>query len=119
MPKRTPVRLDGWKDGLMNMTLSPDTRAFIDAVYDMPLDFVVAFENDRDRIASALLKDGIVKGEETAQAYATELLGRMVWMKSIRPMVNEKLTVIRVASRPCLPKAPGRVNQGDAEMASG
>lgn len=80
MPRQKPVHLDGWKSGLENMALSPDTRVFIDAVYDMPLDFVAAFEADRDRIAGALLKGGIVKGLETAQAYATELLGRLVWM---------------------------------------
>lgn len=84
MPARVaPVEMSSWKDGLKNFRLDPDARHFLEAVYEMPLELVVAFEADRDKLADHFLAIG-VKGQDTAEAYATELLGRLVWMKSVR-----------------------------------
>lgn len=74
------VVMENWKDGLRNSSLDPDTRLFLEAVYEMPLELVVAFEADRDRLADHFMGIG-VKGRETAEAYATEIMGLLVWKK--------------------------------------
>lgn len=77
MPARKVFRTD-WRTGL-NISVEADTKRFMDAVYEMPLDFVAAFESDRDALANALIASGQVRGMATAVMYATEVLGRMVW----------------------------------------
>lgn len=72
-----------WRSGL-TFHLEEDSRRFMEAVYEMPLEFVAAFELDRDNIANALIAGGKVRGLDTARTYATEILGRMIWMKSIK-----------------------------------
>lgn len=83
MPRTVPVVLGNWKDGLRNFSLESDARRFVEAIYEMPLELVVAFEADRDKLAWHFIQSGMVKGEDTAQAYATEILGRMAWMKML------------------------------------
>lgn len=83
MPARACIRTpQQWISGL-GFHIEPDTRRFIAAIYEMPLEFVVAFEADRDSLANGLIAGGKVRGMDTARAYASEILGRMVWTNTM------------------------------------
>jgi hypothetical protein len=83
MPARARIRTpEEWIFG-SSFRIEPDTRHFIAALYEMPLEFVAAFEADRDSLANGLIAGGKVRGMETARAYAAEILGRMVWKNLI------------------------------------